>query len=506
MALTQEQVNKLRNEYNFYGGSTSGQSAPGTVGEIMGGFDFRTGQEPQKGIFSRVISDIPSDMGQAVGEVVDNTKKAFGKGGQVSQALDAGIEGKQGLLRSFGQAFGAGAGSLSKSVGSIFTGLGKTILTPEAEQSLKEKVQPVAETVMSIPAVQNLIKDYETMTPEQKRDVDALFGVGSLATELASLGIGGRGIQAGKQFVGEGTKKVGNLARQTQELLGGITKTGTDGIREATTKAISPANIMQRVARITKGKQAKFEQMAGESVGDYLVNRGIFGNIDEITSKLYNRFTTSKSTADDALDTLKGTYTPTPVKTALKELLSHETKVSTPGALSKDFKRVRELSNKLGGEGLSMSEINEVKRLYEKNVKLDFLKQNLPESVSRANNIDSAIRNWQFGQAEKLGLKNLPDINRETRLAKQLLDDLGKEYAGSAGNNAITLSDWVILSGGDPTAIGGFLAKKTLSSKGVQSSIAKKLSGEAKIGIPKAEFGEPTVDGFLEFIKKNPPN
>jgi hypothetical protein len=255
--------------------------------------------------------------------------------------------------------------------------------------------------------------------------------------------------------------------------------------------AANPENIMQRVARISKDKQAKFEQVAGESVGKYLVDRNIYGNVEKITNQLYKRFKDSYQQADDSLSQLKGKFTPEPIKTALKELSEREARVSTPGAPSPTIARVNQLAAK---KSWDMSEINEIKRLYERNVKVDYLKQNLPESVARANNIDSAIRNWQFKQAKTLGLKNLPEINRETQLAKQLMDALGKEYAGNAGNNAINLSDWLVMSGGDPTAIGLFITKKTLSAKTVQSAIAKKLSrGKGTKGVVKADMGPSEV-------------
>lgn len=252
----------------------------------------------------------------------------------------------------------------------------------------------------------------------------------------------------------------------------------------------TPSSIMQRVARISKDKQAKFESVAGESVGKYLTSRGIFGNIEEITAQLYKRFRESYQLADDELAKLKGTFDPAPVKTALDELVARETRVSTPGAPSPILARVQELASK---KAWSMSEINEIKRLFERNVKVDYLKQNLPESVARATNLDTAIRNWQFKQAQTLGLKNLPAINKETQLAKQLMDALGKEYAGMAGNNAISLSDWIMLSGGDITAIAGFLVKKGFSSKSVQSAIAKVLNKGKGAKDIKADVGPSQV-------------
>lgn len=317
--------------------------------------------------------------------------------------------------------------------------------------------------------------------------------------EIASTFIGVKGVTSTVPVIKRSAEKV--IDKGT-EILGGISKTGREGIAEATSKALDPANIMQRVARLSKGKQAGFEQLTGESVGSYLVNRKIFGDIDQISTKLYDRFITSKGNADKALAKLRGNYKNSAVGSALRALLEKEVKTSSPGAVSRDLERVKALNKKHMGSGLNMSEINDVKRLYERNVKTDYLRENLPDKVKEATNIDSAIRQWQATQASQLGLKDLRALNKETQAAKQLLDDIGVEYAGSAGNNAITLTDWIILAGGNPAAIGGFIAKKALSSKGVMSKVAEKLSeNTVKKELPRGEIGESTIDNYLKFLK-----
>lgn len=311
---------------------------------------------------------------------------------------------------------------------------------------------------------------------------DALVGAGVGGAFGAALPVAGEVVSKGKNAVGNGIKKVAEKVTP------------------------DPAVLMQRVARVSKGKQAAFKDTAGESVGEYLVNRGIFGTQDEVATKLFNRFQNSKQTADDALAKLQGRYKSEPVKTALDQLLEKKLKVSSPGAIDPEFNKVKELFNKNEKVGLSMSEINEVKRLYERGVKLDFVKENLPTEVQRASNIDNAIRSWQFEQADRLGLKNLPEINKETRLARQLLDDIGAENAGSAGNNLISLTDWVMLAGGDPTAIGGFLIKKGLTSQTAMSAVAKKVSPKIKVSeslaVMEAPKFDPKIKSFADFNKK----
>lgn len=267
-----------------------------------------------------------------------------------------------------------------------------------------------------------------------------------------------------------------------------------------------PASIMQRVLRVTKGQQAKFEQNYGTSIGQYAVDRGLIGTQEKVANDLATRFTTSIKAADDALASLPGKYQPEPVKTALQELYQKKLATSAPGATDPELNLVKELMNKFDNVGLDMSEINQAKRLFERNVKLDFVKTNNPEGVKLSNNIDQAIREWQFAQAERLGLKNLPEINKETRMAKELLNSLEREASGKAGNNAISLTDWIVLADGGAMNVAAFLAKRGFSSDAAQAFVAKYFAPKAKVGLPTAKMEAPqidaTVQSYFDFLKK----
>lgn len=368
-----------------------------------------------------------------------------------------------------------------------------------AIQTVIDELQQSEKGREGLQFVQNKSEEWNQFAkenPEVAKDISNVFGM----IEGVSTIMGGSLVKKGVQKVGSGVVDATKTA---------VTKTGTmmdagvDAVKNAgVVQQYTPENIMQRVARISKGKQQKFEEMSkGESIGDYLVNRKIFGDVEQISEQLFKRFKQSKDSVDKALTKMDGEYKTSAVGTALKELLSKETAVSVPGAMSKDIERVRELVKKHKGQGLNMSEINEVKRLYERNVRLDFVKENLPEKVQRATNIDNAIRKFQFDKAKELGFKNLPDLNKETMLSRQLLDDIGAEYAGMAGNNSITLTDWIILADGGMSAAGAFAGKKLLSSKKLQSKIAEYLSrNKEKVKDPKAEIGE-KQKGFKDLGK-----
>lgn len=419
---------------------------------------------------------------------VEPEKKSYGE--QVGEAAQAGVSKiMEGIEQ--GQT-GTSVVSPIEAGAKVGAGAVETALSPLAPlfSPVGKFIGYISDKIGSNKAVQ----DFAT-SPVGEATSRAAETVGNLATIA--------GTAAGVVGAPKAAATVSNAASKTSAALSGIADTGTTGIRAATSKALDPTKIMQRVARISKGKQADFEKLAGQSVGSYLVDRGIFGNVDQISTQLFDTFQKSKAAADTALERIDGTFQVKPIGTALDELFARETRVSSPGAKSRDFDRVRQLKQKHEKDGLTMSEINEVKRIYERNVRVDYLKSQKPEGVARATSLDTMIRQWQRETAEKYGLKNLSNINKETQLSKQLLDDLGREYAGSAGNNAVSLTDWILLSGLDPTAIGAFLVKKGSASKTVQSAIAKQLAPEPTQGIPFPIFerGAPTISSYADWIK-----
>lgn len=460
--------------------------------------NFRLGIKPQPA--PKPVAATPSYGERVTDKVGTDLSERADKVGAIQARTDTGPVTK--AVQTFGQGAGAAANALETTVGEIpgvkqvAKGIGEGINW--LATSDLSPIKHLGDLIGSSKTIQEATNLYDT-DPSFKDSVDAVANIARLGGDVDS-------VIEGTNFAKNVTNKIVDKLSVPAEVPtiddtlppdgggGGGGAADTAKTLKGEIVETAPAKIMQRVARLSKGKQVAFETMAGQSVGEYLTQRGIFGNIDKISEQLYKRFTNSVGEADAALEKLPGTFEPEPVRTALKELVARETRVSAPGAESPNLARAQQLLNKLDHQGLDMSEINEAKRLYERNVKVDYLKSVNPEGVARATNIDSSIRKWQFKQAETLGLKNLPEINKETQMAKQLLDDIGQEYSGNAGNNAVTLTDWIMLSGGDPSSVGGFLLKKTLGSKTVQSAIAKYLNrGNEVLGPVGADMGPSEV-------------
>lgn len=385
-------------------------------------------------------------------------------------------------------AFGRTAGKISAgfrfagdAVGNVLGGAiralpGGTTVMNTAEDIIGKGVEKVTQN----PTAQKVSAGFNKLPEGVKQP---LQDVGNVA--MGALGLG-------EGLVAPGATKA--LTTGIKEFSqAGIKETGQQGIQRSLKTGLAPEDLMQRVARISKGKQAAFEDRAGQSVGEYLVDRGIFGDPEAITEQLYQRMQTSKGRVDSGLSSVKGVYKNDAVADALEQLAEREARVSTARTPSRDQARVNELLKKHDKEGLTLTEANEVKRLYERNVTLDYLRDNVSDKIAQAKNIDSQMRDFIEQAADVGGFKNVKALNKETSLAKQLLDDLGAEYAGSQGNNYVSLSDAFFLAeaASNPAALAAFGFRKTLGSKSAMSAVAKLIAGKrARTELPSGERTE----------------
>jgi len=318
---------------------------------------------------------------------------------------------------------------------------------------------------------------------------EGIFGGGAYGT--------GKALEE-QQGVG-GTLKSGALGALAGGIFAPVIGLGlplaTRGVRNIPKikSALTPesSSIMNRVARLTPNEANNFKNMTGESHGAYLERTGNFGTPQEIVENETKKFINSINEVDTELAKLPGIHKSKELNVVLDDLVARESRIGVPNT---DSSKVLSLynKNKMQG-GLSMKDANQAKRFYEKNVKLNYIKDRVDsEKIARATRLDSALRNWQFKTANNLGLKNLPELNKQTQASKFIVNKLGKQISGKTGNDALGLTDWVILSGGDPTAITAFLLKKGLLNRGFQAGVAKFLSKKTPTGAIKAEFGGKT--------------
>lgn len=94
---------------------------------------------------------------------------------------------------------------------------------------------------------------------------------------------------------------------------------------------------------------------------------------------------------------------------------------------NKDSAKVDELLRKYeSGEGLTMSEINEAKRIHARNHTFSY-EQRTSNEARNASDIQNDIRDWQFQTAKENGFTNADKVNMETKGWKMYADSLAKK-------------------------------------------------------------------------------
>lgn len=266
------------------------------------------------------------DIKQVGTSIADRIRRGLGKTQEIETARQAG---EQGLLRSFGQQIGVGAGVVSGAIGDIFTGGVKAVLSPGQEEAVKAglgkgievgaKTIEVGTSVLDQTAgrlaavfsgkdfvakdvnVAEVVQDIATFSKELKekdpalaRDLEAGLNVIMLALDVAGgagakvaikkgLRVGAKTVQVGGE-VAEATKKLATGA------FGAITeKIPTAGVKQTTKE------LAERVPRAL-GKVGEFvEERAVRSVK---ISESTPAVANAITSNLDNRIINTVVDAD----------------------------------------------------------------------------------------------------------------------------------------------------------------------------------------------------------------
>lgn len=267
-------------------------------------------------------------------------------------------------------------------------------------------------------------------------------------------------------------------------------------------QAITPsgANISTRANRFNANEIRDFKKMTGESPWEFATSRGMTKTGDDAVVEATNRWQASKDQADDALKAIqwrfKFTWEKDFLKTTLDDLDTRLTNTESP-----DLWRLKKLKSKYEDSGLTMSEINEIKRLYSNNFKYSFVDAG-SESALRSRNLQDAVRKWQFKVAEENWLTNLKEINKTTQGWKTFADSLSKKIQGSSGNNAVSLTDWIALSGWSPENIALYLGKKLASSDTIKRWAIKLFSKQTKPSIIQASKADIQQSNFQKNVNR----
>lgn len=363
-----------------------------------------------------------------------------------------------------------------------------------------EALSPLFEKIMSSPILkdlgqQELVKQGMELAQkggdEYKKFAEANPTVDQFlrdTTNILTVGIGGG---VAKPLV----KKTGEVLKEGGEKAISAAKTITP---DTTGMAQS---IVASINKVDPTAAKKFYASQGKEIGEWLTERGIIGDRETTVKTLLENFNTIKNNVDEALEKMPGTYKDKRVSDVAQESLQYAEAVRDP-----QVGRIKELSQKAEGIGLTPAEINEVKRYFERHIKMSHL-QDVTKSSEvrmRSTNMDNDVRELLFEIADKNGFTNLRELNKEIQASKQLADAIGGKMVGQEANNMMGLTDWFVLGGGvlDPKFLAGFALKKGLGSETAKATFAKALAGFPKRQpLPRADLDE-IQRKASEFLKK----
>ena len=244
------------------------------------------------------------------------------------------------------------------------------------------------------------------------------------------------------------------------------------------------ATLSTKANRFKKWKEESFQKMTWESTWEFAVRRWMTKTWDDAVEEATEFYTKSLREADESLKLIDWKYKITKWVDYMWEMVD-DLSARLTKTLSKDAKKVSLLSKKYKAQWLSMSETNLIKRIYAQNHKYSFVDV-WGEAALRSKNLQDWVRKWQFKVAKEQWFNNLDRINKTTQAWRFYADNLAENLWGKAPNNAVSLTDWIALSGWQPTNVAMFLWKKALEHPRVKTAIISKLSKQTKPSIIKA--------------------
>ena len=258
--------------------------------------------------------------------------------------------------------------------------------------------------------------------------------------------------------VGKYLEYTSNSAKLTQDVKNGIKNKAWQWSE----------NILQNQNRMTKKQQETFKQMAWEDQWKWMNDRWLTNAED-----LVDYFFKSKDKVDTAMSKMKWNFTSEILTKVLDECVEYAEKTESP-----ELSKLKDLQTKNAKWWITMSDINEVKRFYERNNKFDYLKNWTAEQTRLATNRDTALRDWQMKLAEENWLTNLKELNKETQASKFLADNATKRESGIKGNNPISLTDWIVVAQEWITnkTLGNLVGKKVFQSAWFQRWLNRLLN------------------------------
>ncbi len=460
-------------------------------------------QPKEPGFFERVGGAFKGGVEQA--EKVSQESRAAAQAGELTP-LEAASEG---VLVGGAKLLAPTARAAGEAVKPVFEAIDPAIkFTENILTKLTGNAVKNIQNFLGREQIEKINQSIETIAkdPEVKRGLElAGIGLEGLVAPVGALETGAlaggvkqvakAGIKAAAPLVKEAVGKAADIARKTvQEFPEIIKKVGAKVTAKETRKGLG-TSIIESTQKVNPTDAKKFlAKSNGQTIGEFLQERGIVTTREKTVNKLADRFKNLKKNLDDATDLMTGKHQDIAVQEVLDANLKRLGKTTGKGKTARSglLSRMRELDAKHKNEGLTPSEINETKRVFEREVRIaDKGDVGVGADIRQLNtDKDDAIREFLFNVADEQGLPNMRDINKEIQLSREAADAIAGKLEGQKANNLVTLTDSIILAPAvsNPALIAGYIGKKAFGTETLKSFIAKAISPKGKKKLPDIDL------------------
>jgi len=459
------------------------------------GESFASDFTSSPGLIAETAQDIKG-VGTGIAEAAKRRSSNLGA------SMEAQAQGKQGLGSTIFQGVGQAAGLGADVFGEIFKGGTKAILSQKQENAVKEKMGEFGKAVVSNDTIKNIVSKYEALDEKTKRNIDATLGIGSLITEVATLGGAGRGLQAGKEVISKGIK-IGKEAaesagEQTIKSLNKIAKFG----QEAITPPIKPIEAAKTVLQgETKDLASGLKALSTIKTTGVKTYADLKGVITKKVTELANK-------VDDALlkDTtlrklsqyvteidvgagrkVRYNY----VKDAIEQLKGYYSAIKDIKKLEK-IRTYEQALDPIKGKGLVPKDINDIARMHGADLNAYNASGELASGLSKqaAENtrmgLKNAARKFLSGNAAQTADKNISRLKNLEALVDKNIEAVNKlkqriQERGLIEKFGYQVSKYAdILTGGSLRGfVGGLLPRgagyKVMNALDIEKALGKNL-------------------------------
>lgn len=422
------------------------------------------------------------DVKQTGSEIVNNAKQRVANIKEISNKVDQGMNPIEAGFQTAGQV----ASGISEGIGSILKGGIKVVLNDKHEKAVKDLIGKFGAKIMAVPAVQAVVNEYHSLTPEQQKNIDAAGGLISVVADLTGLDEAGQavkgGVKAGIEGVGDVAKSASGALDSAGKEIGAATSKITGELIPTTDRIVN--HQVTRALDLTDGDVKNISQSTGNEVGQFLADKNLIGGNKDETIKMIHDFYT-KNYDDVRAEIAKVTtkYSPASVPRYTEALKQIKNVIDGVPGMQEASVEVDNLLNKgLKGQKITLNDVQRTKELLDEHFNLYKVTGDVKEGAAKEglSTIRGDLKNFIEKEVKKNTGTDIAQLNNNVQTARSIEDAVDVRSTRGLATSNIKLGDLGVFGVGSTLGspflgVAAVFAKKIIESPSIRLKIAKFL-------------------------------